>query len=104
MSPYIADPDQWMTEPEQTCPGCGSEGNRRVKISLECPRYIVNGHMAACIGCGNAVHFECQTPDEGGDLLDPGCGWWFQYPLHPHASNYPSMGRAPAWDYKRYQL
>lgn len=104
MTDYIANDDNWMTLPEETCPNCHSEGNRRVDVSLACPRYMVNGRMAACMGCGNAVRFDCLIPDEDGDLIEAGCGWWFQYPLHPKAPGRQMMGQAPEWDYKRYQL
>ena len=104
MAELVANVDNWMTEPDETCPDCGSTGNRRVSIDTDCPRYMQNGRLMACMGCGNAVRFECRTPDEDGDLLDDGCGWWFQYPLHPQAANRALMGQAPAWDFARYQL
>jgi hypothetical protein len=98
------DDGQWLTEPEDKCPGCASVQGRRIEVSLACPGYTQNGQLMMCIGCGNAVMFECVAPDEDGDLFEPGCGWWFQFPLHPRASTYPAMGRAPEWDYKRYRL
>lgn len=101
---HTASDDNWMTLPEETCPGCSSEGNRRVLVGLTCPRFKQDGQIMACIGCGNAAIFECQAPDEDGDLLEDGCGWWFQYPLHPEASGYSNMGAAPTWNYARYQL
>ncbi|NUS83699.1 MAG: hypothetical protein HOY75_13370 [Streptomyces sp.] len=104
MAEHVANDDNWMTAPEETCPGCGSERNRRVRIDLDCPRFMQGGRLMACQGCGNAVRFECQAPDEDGDLLEDGCGWWFQYPLHEQAANWPSMGQAPSWDYARYRL
>jgi hypothetical protein len=97
-----ANSDNWMTALGENCPNCDSAGNRRVQIDTACPRYLQNGQLMACIGCGNAVRFECRAPDEDGDLLEDGCGWWFQYPLHPRSSEYPSMGRAPSWNYKGY--
>lgn len=99
-----ADDDNWMTSPGENCPRCDSLGNRRIRMDLDCPRYTVNGRLMACMSCGNSVLFECRAPDEDGDLLEDGCGWWFQYPLHPRSSNYAEMGRAPSWDYKRYHL
>lgn len=93
------------TETEETqelsCPECGGQ----VRWDLDCPRWKNSqGRLMACMGCGNAVRFECARPDEDGDLLEDGCGWWFQYPLHPESSQYASMGREPAWDYKKYRI
>lgn len=101
---YTAHDDNAMTSLDQTCPDCNSEGNRRVLLDTDCPRYMQNGRLMACLHCGNAIRFECRAPDEDGDLLEDGCGWWFQYPLHPQASNYARMGQEPSWDYKRYNL
>jgi hypothetical protein len=102
--PCKASDDNWMTLLGEACPVCDSEGNRRVLVDLNCPRWMgPDDRLMACMGCGNAARFECRAPDEDGDLFEAGCGWWFQYPLHPRASEYPSMGRAPSWNYKRYR-
>ncbi|WP_406730924.1 hypothetical protein [Streptomyces sp. NBC_01794] len=91
----------YETEPGETCPSCQSS----VRWDLDCPRWKAsNGQLMACMGCGNAVRFECAKPDEDGDLLEPGCGWWFQHPLHPEAASIDSMGAAPAWNYKAYRI
>lgn len=103
--PVVASDDNWMTLPDECCPSCFSAYNRRVLVDTDCPRWMgPEGRIMACMGCGNATRFDCRAPDEDGDLLEDGCGWWFQYPLHPQASAHASMGRAPAWDYKRYLL
>lgn len=104
MATVAANTDNWMTEPHEKCPNCASQGNRRVSVDTDCPRFMQGGQLMACLGCGNAVRFDCRAPDADGDLLDDGCGWWFQYPLHPQASSRASMGQAPAWDFARYHL
>jgi hypothetical protein len=90
----------YPTKDGQSCPECSGT----VAYDLDCPRFMQGGRLMACMGCGNAVRFECARPDGDGDLLDPGCGWWFQYPLHPMASSYMAMGVSPDWDYKAYHL
>jgi hypothetical protein len=91
----------YPTEEGHACPECeGTVGYR-----FDCPRFMQNGRLMACMSCGNAIRFECAKTDEYGDLDDElGCGWWFQYPLHPMASGYMRMGVTPDWDYKAYNL
>jgi hypothetical protein len=89
------------TKPEETCPACSG----RVSRDLDCPRWKnAQGQLMACMGCGNAVRFECAKPDEDGDLLEPGCGWWFQDPLHPESSGFASMGAPPTWNHRAYLI
>lgn len=82
----------------EKCPECQG----LVAWEFECPRWKQAGVVMVCMGCSNAVRFACAEKDEDGDLVEGGCGWWFQSPLHPESSQFPRMGREPGWDYKPY--